>query len=342
MRPRVVVFYGGTTSNHDLSSQTGRWVCQYLPREQYDITPVEVTPEGQWKVPLGQLPRRGDVGRIMDMLSEAVRPLPPGKALERLQESRPADYFFTVVRGVGGDDGALHSLGNILNIPVVGSSYSTSQKTSNKHIFTRAIEDVTATPYSRYYKGTTPVDEIAESIRQNFLPPLFVKTIDEEGSAGIVHVNNFDELIPALQKFVPHHDVLIQEKSEGTEFAVTLYEDQHGSIHTLPPTIIVPQKSVFYDSLSKRLPGRVSLHTPSTLNNPVLEEAKAIARDVYDELGCKGMATVDMVAGDNTVEVLEVNTIPSLSGITPLPHQLKTAGLHPTAFLDSLVRRSTY
>lgn len=342
MRPRVVVFYGGTTSNHDLSKQTGRWACQYIPREHYDITPVEVTPEGQWKVPLGQLPRRGDVGRVIDMLSEAVRPVPPAQALEKLQASRPADYFFTLVRGVGGDDGALHSLGHILNIPVVGSSHDTCQKTSNKHIFTRAIEDVTTAPYSRFFKRTTPLEDIVNTVRQEFLPPLFIKAVHEEGSAGIIQVENFDELIPALQRFIPHQDILLQEKSEGTEFSVTLYEDQRGAVHALPPTIIVPQKSSFYDSLSKRLPGRVALHTPATLDNPVLEEAKLIARDIYDELGCKGMATVDMVAGDHTVDVLEVNTVPSFSGIAPLPQQLKTAGLHPAAFLDSLIKRSTY
>jgi len=338
-RPQVVVFYGGLPGNHDLSQATGRWVCYYLPRSRYDVTPVEVTTDGKWKVPLGSLPRSGPVKRTMDMLSRAVRSLVPSRALERLL-ARPVDVLMTVVRGRGGDDGSVHSLGQSLAIPVVGSPHSTCQQTWNKHVFAQVVGEVANTPYTRRFRHGIPIEEVVAVARDQFMPPLFVKPATQEGSVGVEYVDNVDQLAAAVRRSGQEGDVLLQERRPGTEVAVTLVEDDQGKIHALPPTIIVPQKAAFYDQLAKRRPGRVALHTPATFDNPVMAEAQVIAREVYDELGCRGMVTVDMIAGDGLVDVLEVNTVPVIAEQMPLKHQLKAAGLHPATALDHLIGRS--
>ncbi|MEX1112599.1 MAG: ATP-grasp domain-containing protein [Candidatus Andersenbacteria bacterium] len=338
-KPRVVVFYGGSASNHDLSTETGQWVCQYVPREQYDVTPVEITPEGLWKVPLGSLPRSGSIGRTLQMLSQAVPALAPDRALERLLH-HPVQSIFTLVRGHGGDDGSMHSLGSALRIPVVGSPHHTCQRTSDKYLFSNTINDITTTPHTRRFRKGTAVEDVLADIQDEFLPPVFVKPVTEEGSIGIERVETPAELENAIRKHLTMTDIILQEYRGGTEIAVTLTEDARGKIIALPPTIIVPQKATFYDHLAKRRAGRVTLHTPTTQDNPVIAEATEIARDVYDELGCKGVATIDMITNDDTVDVLEVNTVPTLSQLTPLQHQLKKAGLHPSTFFDSLIKRS--
>src|SRR5690349_7385596 len=127
-KPHVVVFYGGTSGNQDLSRESGAWFCEYVPRSKYQITPIEILPDGQWKVPLGSLPTSGSVRRMMEKLSDGVRPLPAGEALQRLL-NRPVDGFMSLMRGVGGDDGATHSLGHMLHVPVVGSPMHTAQQT---------------------------------------------------------------------------------------------------------------------------------------------------------------------------------------------------------------------
>ncbi|MEX0649760.1 MAG: ATP-grasp domain-containing protein [Candidatus Andersenbacteria bacterium] len=338
-KPRVVVFYGGSASNHDLSTETGQWVCQYVPREQYDVTPVEITTDGLWKVPLGSLPRSGSIGQTLTRLSEAVPALSPDRALERLLH-HPVQSIFTLVRGHGGDDGSMHSLGSALRIPVVGSPYHTCQRTSDKYLFANTINDITTTPYTRRFRKGTLVEDVLEDIKDEFLPPVFVKPVTEEGSIGIERVETPEELEAAIRRHLAVTDIILQEHRSGTELAITLTEDARGHIIALPPTIIVPQKTAFYDHLAKRRAGRVALHTPATQDNAVIAEATEIARNIYDELGCRGVATIDMIAEENTVDVLEVNTIPTLSTLTPLQHQLKKAGLHPATFFDSLIKRS--
>lgn len=338
-RPHVVVFYGGTSGSRDLSCETGLWVCQYIPRSKYDVTPVEVTADGKWKVPLGSLPRSGFVKRTLDMLSQATRPLSPAKALERLF-MRPIAAMMTVVRGKGGDDGTLHSLGQALSIPVVGSPPHTCQRTHDKHACAQVAEDIVGMPRGmRWLKGT-PIEQIVAEARQEFMPPLFVKPAAEEGSVGVSQVSNNDDLATAISAAQANGDILIQESIPGQEISVTLVEDSRGKVYVLPPTLIVPQKATFYDHMAKRRAGRVKLHTPEHRENPVLWEAESIARDVYDELGCRGIATIDLVARDGDIQLLEVNTVPTLSEWTPLAHQLRAARTHPSRLIDNIVQRT--
>jgi D-alanine-D-alanine ligase-like ATP-grasp enzyme len=247
-KPRIIVFYGGSAGNFDLSAETGRWICQYIPRHTYDVVPVEVTADGKWKVPLGSLPRTGPIGRTFQMLSKAVRALSPAKALERLMH-RPVHGFVTVVRGRGGDDGSLHSLGQALHVPVVGSPHSTCQITSNKHLFSHAVSEIANTPFTHRFRGGVPVETIIDDIRDQFLPPLFIKPACEEGSYGIEHVGSIDELASAISKAHHSGDILLQEKLAGTlparptnvEFdgSRVLDSDQILQLETVPGSMVV-------------------------------------------------------------------------------------------------------
>jgi D-alanine-D-alanine ligase len=340
-KPHVVVFFGGHSSNHDLSEETGSWVCHYIPRNKYQVTPVHVTSDGKWQVPLGSLPTTGPIKRMLDMLWQTIPAQVPTQALQRLLQ-RPVDSMLTVVRGAGGDDGSLHSLGEALSIPVVGSGAATSQHTAHKHTSALLTEEIASAPHTRYFRSVTPLEEIVEETRSEFVPPLFVKPATQEGSVGVEEVKSTDELTAAIKNAREYGggDILLQERAPGTELAITLVEDAQGRILVLPPTIIIPKKTTFYDQLAKRRPGRVHLHTPLDRDNAVIGEAETIARDVYDRLGCRGIATIDLVSGEAGLDLLEVNTIPTLSEATPLMHQLRAAGLHPEVLLDQLIAQT--
>lgn len=339
-KPHVAIFFGGEAGSHDLSSETGEKVCYYLPRTNYRITPVRITPQGKWQVPLGSLPQQGPVKKIMRNLFKAVRAVSPKKGLERLLKT-PVNALMTVVRGRGGDDGALHGLGGALGIPVVGSPVYACQQTNDKHVCGRRLEDIVSAPVYHRYRGKGNLADIVEEAREIFVPPLFVKPCQQEGSWGVTEVTNRDELAPAVKTAQQYGDILIQQRSPGTELTITLFDDERGKVHKLPSVVVVPQRTTtFYDHLAKRRAGRVLLHTPHQEISPVLEEVESVARDVYDELDCSGPVSFDVVADEDTAELLDVNTIPTLTTLTPLMRQLKTAGIHPGTLFDSLIRRS--
>lgn len=339
-KPHVAIFFGGDAGSHDLSYETGQWLCYYLPRSKYRVTPVRVTPQGKWQVPLGSLPMLGPVKKVVNNLFQAVRAVSPAKGLERLLRT-PVDALMTVIRGRGGDDGALHGLGASLNIPVIGSPQHACQQTSDKYVCGQGVDDIVSAPMTRRYRQTQELNDIVEEAREIFVAPLFVKPAQQEGSFGVVEVTHHDELAPAVKLAQAQGDVLVQQRSPGTELVFTLIDDERGGLYQLPPTVVVPQRAVtYYDHLAKRRTGRVMLHTPEREHLPILDEVEELTRDVYSELGCKGVVSFDVVVDEDSAELLDVNTVPTLTELTPLKYQLKRAGMHPGKLFDSLIQRS--
>lgn len=337
MRPRIVVFTGGQEEHAKSSRESGTWMCQYIPRSKYDVTPVEVTHDGQWKVPLGSLPKGGDVARTLEMLFQATAPQDPKQALERLLH-KPVDSIITLMRGKGGDDGAMHSMGDMLGIRVAGSGHHVSQNAFNKHRFAHTLSSVAPTPHSQLVRHTQTNEDTARSLWGEFIAPFFVKPVHGSGSHGIVRVEHFDDLHTALQRAkTANQDVLVQEYRPGLELSVTLYIDTKGVLRALPPTIITPKFSSFYDYAGKQHDNGAHFHNVHESDSSLVEQAQAIAHEVYETLGCSGIATVDMIANDGAIDVLELNTIPSFHTSSPIHHQLRHAGIHPENLISSLL-----
>lgn len=329
MRPRIVVFMGGQKEHASASSQSGTWACQYIPRSQYDVTPVHITHDGKWRVPLGTLPKTGDVTRTIDMLASITEPQEVTRALERLF-AHPVDSIITLVRGKGGDDGAMHAMGDMMGIRVAGSGHHTSHIASHKDRFAHAIRDIASTPYSRFIPHTINAEDLEHELRGEFVPPFFIKPAMGTGSHGIIHVQSAKDTSRAIHELQKNpRDIVIQEHLPGMELTVTVFSDAKHVLHTLPPTVITPKGTSFYDYHSKQRQNGAHFHTVHESDKNIIEQAQEIARDVYTSLGCSGIATVDMIANGHTIDVLELNTIPMFHTASPIHHQLASKGMHP-------------
>ncbi len=338
MRPRIVVFTGGQEEHANTSREGGTWLCQYIPRSKYDVTPVEVTSTGEWKVPMGTLPKGGDIARTMEMLFKATAPQDPKKALERLL-NKPVDSIITLLRGKGGDDGAMHHMGGLLGIPVAGSNQHTTHSTFNKHRFAHAVSGIAPTPYSQLVRHVESMEDTARNIWSEFITPFFVKPLHGAGSHGIIRVENFSDLQQAIASAKEaKKDVLVQEYRPGLELSVTVYSDNKGVIRSLPPTLITPKNTSFYDYHGKQRNTGAHFHSVHESDSALTKQAEAIAQEVYESLGCNGIATIDMIANDGALDILELNTIPTFHSASPIHHQLKQAGMHPEHLIASLLK----
>ncbi len=336
MKPRVVVFMGGETAHANASRQSGAWLCNYIPRSQYDVVPVEVMPDGQWKVPLGNLPKSGNVARAIDMIFQATLPKEAKHALARIME-KPVHYFTTLLRGKGGDDGALHGLGSMLDVRVTGSNRTAMQTAFHKGQMLHALSHVAPTPHSEVILHDDNLENIEEDIWSSFIPPFFIKPIHGAGSHGVIRVQAFKDLRNAIMDAKEKKiDLLAQELAPGLELAVTVYTDANGTLHALPPTIVTPKAASYYDYHTKQNDNGAHFHPVHETDSALVQQAEYIAEDVYRTLRMNGIATIDMMAHDGAVDVLDVNTVPSFHSASPIHHQLKHAGIHPEQFLAGL------
>lgn len=337
-KPQVVIFFGGDKSSADLSAETGHWMCQYIPRSKYQIKPVRITEDGNWQVPLGNLPQKGDVAGVLENLFQATTPTKPTAALQRLLNN-DVHLLGSTLRGHNGDDGGIATLGELLNIPVIGSPASACAITSHKDRCANHLADIVETPYTLKFNHNTPTEEIVEEIRSTMMPGLFVKGATSEGSNSIVHAESIEDLAAAVSNNKHHPEILVQERIPGQEINLSLFANENGKVTALPATNINPKHASYYDHLAKRIPGRAHLQN-SEQNDKVVREAEEIAREVWEELGLQDYASFDFVSTPNEIVLLEVNTIPVMSAATPLLQQLQVAGLHPTSFLELLVRNN--
>ncbi|PIT98279.1 MAG: hypothetical protein COT71_01635 [Candidatus Andersenbacteria bacterium CG10_big_fil_rev_8_21_14_0_10_54_11] len=336
-KPHVAVVFGGDSPNRDLSAETGYWACQYIPRNRYQVTPVQVTAAGHWQVPLGSLPVSGSVRPVLRELFRAVPAVPPADGLARLL-GRQVDVLFTVLRGRGGDDGTMHALGTLLGIPVAGPTPSACHETCNKATCAERLRDVISSPAA--IRAGADADVLVEEVRASFVPPLFIKPAVSEGSAGIEEVTTFDELSAAISRAKSIDSALVQPRSRGQEVAVSVFRGPRGKVHVLPPTVIVPRQARYYDHMAKRRGGRVSLLTSRPEKNELLNEVEDIAHEVFTELGGEGLLTLDLAIGPKSTELLEVNSVPTATELTPLLHQLRAGGTSPAHLLDTLLARA--
>jgi D-alanine-D-alanine ligase-like ATP-grasp enzyme len=95
--------------------------------------------------------------------------------------------------------------------------------------------------------------------------------------------------------------------------------------------------SGFYDFESKYTPGATTEIVPARLPQHLLEAAKDLALKVHLTLGCAGATRTDMIVRGEDIFVLELNTLPGMTGTSLLPNSARAAGLSFEDLCERLV-----
>jgi D-alanine-D-alanine ligase len=105
----------------------------------------------------------------------------------------------------------------------------------------------------------------------------------------------------------------------------------------LPVVEAVPREDDFYDFEARYEIGRTTFLCPAELPGEVAAKAQDLALEVYELLGCRGFARVDLMLEQSSGElwVLETNAIPGFTETSLLPQAADAAGID----FDALVSR---
>ena len=119
MKKRLGLIYGGKSAEHEVSLSTAYAVMQALDFEKYDVTPVYITYDGEW--------RRGEqlAGPVEEL--EQLRLVATGEEKKDNIDAfinDPAglpDVIFPLLHGTNGEDGTVQGLFEVLNLLYVGN-----------------------------------------------------------------------------------------------------------------------------------------------------------------------------------------------------------------------------
>lgn len=296
---RIAVVYGGDSAEREVSLLSGRCVQDALRAKGHDAYLVDVSE---------LLLSTGDLGQFVG--------------------PRRPDLAFLAVHGTNAEDGAIQGLFELLHIPYTGSKIQSSAIAMDKQR-TKEILAAHGLPVPRGQK----VEGRGLHTDPLLVPPLVVKPNEQGSTVGVSFVFKIEDLEQAIDKALQYDDtVLVEELIEGTEISVPVLGDR-----ALPPVEIVPAGGT-YDFESKYTPGATEEICPARLDPDVFQKAQEYALAAHRALGCEGATRTDMIVRNRDCVILEVNTLPGMTGTSLLPNSAKAAGVSFEELCDWIVR----
>ena len=353
MRRRVVVLYGGRSSEHAISCLSARSVLAVVDRDRYEVLPVGITRSGRWTLTDGViaaaagavLPEVADDGPTVALVGtrrgpQLIRVEDDGDGADTAVPLGPVDAAFPLLHGPWGEDGTVQGLLATVGVPYVGADVTASSigidKAAMKATFAaRGLPQLAylAVHGARWRSDPAGVtDELAASLPS----PWFVKPARQGSSIGISKVKHVDELADAMVAAFAHDAVVVIE--EGVEGARELEVGVLGAevLEVTAPGEVVPSHE-FYDFEAKYLDASTLL-IPADIPDTMGRRIDQLARAAYRAIGCRGLARVDFFARpDGEVVLNEINTIPGFTPASMFPQLWAAEGLSYPALVARLL-----
>ena len=340
MTIRVNVVMGGPSVEHEISLRSGLEVMANIDKSVYTVRAVVVSRNKEFFFcDPGARPLTAEDLNDPASSGRFSGPLPPDSSATIWGK---CDAAFLALHGSFGEDGVIQGYLDTLGIPYTGSGVCASavamDKIASKFIY---INSGLAVPpwsvYGRSYPETT-VKSIAE--KHGF--PCFVKCPQSGSSRLMDRAQDLKSLKKIITELSPHADRLLVETAvTGVEFSCGILEKAGGELIALPPIEIRPrhtEQSGFFDYTAKYTSGTSEEIVPAPRPAPLLERIKAAALVAHIALGCSGVSRTDMIYANNTLFVLETNTLPGLTPDSLLPKEFRAAGGTYAGLLDTMIR----
>ena len=283
----IGVFRGGVSGERDISLISGQKVFTVLKEAGYKVIDIDL--------------KTTDAKEILYLLKK-----------------NSIDIVFIVLHGEFGEDGQIQKIFEENNVRFTGSdslsSYLAMDKIQSYRIFEK---NGIRCPEFRVW-GKDNLELSAGDF------PLVIKPHYGGSTLGISIIKDESQLKESVSKAKEVSDqVLIEKYIAGREFTVGILNDK------VLPVIEIKFKAELFDYSSKYDDHNLAEVTvPADLPAAVYKDVQDLSLKVYQVLGSKGAARVDLKTdNDYNPYILELNSVPGLTGHSLLPLACKQAGI---------------
>lgn len=286
---RVAVLMGGTSSEREVSLDSGRNVLEALRARGVDAQPVD------------------GIGALVTALA-----------------ARKFDRVFNILHGGDGENGVVQGLMQALGVPYTGSGVLGSALTLDK-IRTKQVWQAVGLPTPRYCRvDRGRLDrggEVLAAARDIGLP-VIVKPACEGSSVGVSRVFAADDLAKAVELAARYPgELLMEQLIVGDEYTVGIL-----GAHALPSIRIVPAGE-YYDYHAKYVAEDTQYICPG-LEGAAEQEVRELALIAFQSAGCGGWGRIDLMRDESgRFFLLEVNTTPGMTSHSLVPKAARALGL---------------
>lgn len=250
--------------------------------------------------------------------------------VSRLTTTRP-DAVFIALHGSSGEDGALRSVLDLLDVPYVGSDAVACRTAWDKPISKAVVQAVgLSTPDWVALPQTTfrelGAGGVLDRLVHHFGLPLIVKPAQGGSALGTQLVTEVTDLPAAMVGCFSYGDTaLVERYVRGVEVAVSVLDFGDGP-QALPAVEIVPPTGIF-DYASRYTPGMTTYHTPARLDADTTKRLAETAVLAHEALGLRDLSRVDAIVTDEgEISFLEVNVSPGMTETSLFPMAAASGG----------------
>jgi D-alanine-D-alanine ligase len=235
---------------------------------------------------------------------------------------------FIALHGRYGEDGTVQGALELMGIPYTGSGVMASALAMDK-VRTKMVWSTAGIPTPRFEVVDAGSDWAGVAKRLGL--PLIIKPAREGSTIGLTKVTAAAQL-PDAYALASRHDpfVMAEEFIAGEELTAGFLGDQ------ALPLIRIEAPQGNYDYQNKYFSDETKYHCPCGLPEAEELRIRAMVMKSAQALGCAGWGRADLIRrADGSVQFLEMNTSPGMTGHSLVPMAAKQAGL---SFNDLVLR----
>jgi D-alanine-D-alanine ligase len=332
-RIRVLLLFGGESSEHEVSIASARNVYAAMDDRAYDITLGYISKDGHWHIVEDIEVLEGQHRSLLPVLGARHFVVEPGG------HTIVPDVILPIIHGTNGEDGTIQGLARLLKLPIVGSGVLASAMCMDKEVTKRLLRDagVAVADHVVCRRGDAMPD--FPHITLQLGNPVFVKPANQGSSVGVSKVYTEAQFTAAVEEaFKYDSKILIEQGITGRELECAVLGNHAPEASGVGE--IKPPEGSFYSYDAKYSPtSTTELFIPADISEETAEKIRTMSLATYRALECRGMARVDVfLTEDGTVYVNELNTLPGFTNISMYPKLWREAGLSYSQLIDKLIR----
>lgn len=227
MKPKIAVFFGGNSVEHEVSIITALQAIENIDRSKYDVLPIYVTKENTMYVgeKIADITNYKDIKTLI-AASTQVAPTNLGNKValirceKKLFQNLVYDYIditFPIVHGTNVEDGTIEGFVKMLNVPFVGCDVISSAIGMDKYVCKEVcrannIPVIDGRLYNvEQYKDNA--EWLKNDIKDGLGFPVIVKPNNLGSSVGISIAKDENELEQSLEEAFTYARKVLVEKA---------------------------------------------------------------------------------------------------------------------------------
>lgn len=341
MKTNIGVFFGGRSTEHEISVISASQAMHAINRDKYDVTPIYISKQGKWYTgdALFDVANYRDINSLLAKCQEVyMRPIYDDYNLYKTKKPlfgtdvlTRLDVVIPVLHGSNVEDGIFEGVLQTIGIPYAGCDVLASANGMDK-ITMKMILQACDIPVVDYVWFTDKQwfakrDELIAQIENKLGYPVIVKPANLGSSVGIGCAHNREELIDKVDAAEQYSTRLIVEYmvKDLQEINCSVIGDCNEYRMSVLEQPLTSQDILTYTDKymggTKGAKGMAASQKkfPADLPDVETKRIQFLAGETFRALSCHGVSRVDVMiegkserdaSGCRKIFVNEINTIP--------------------------------